>query len=183
MGTKGRPFYRIVVAKSTAGRNGAFVEVIGTYNPVKQPHELILKGDRALHWLMTGAQPTESVAYLLKKEGVLDKYLEARPDAKSRFKSLDKRTEAMSRKSVVETPAEAKPKPAPEPVAEAAPAPVAEVAPEPVAEAVPEPVAEAVAETVAEPVAEAAAEPAAEAPAEEPAAEAEPEAGAEGAAE
>ncbi|HRJ27644.1 MAG TPA: 30S ribosomal protein S16 [Fimbriimonadaceae bacterium] len=148
MGTKARPFYRIVVAKSSAGRDGAFVEIIGTYNPVAKPTLRDVKKDRALHWLLTGAVPTDTVAHILKHEGVLDEFLAQRPSAKAKFKSLDKRTEAISQKSVVgpiadekaaaEAPAPAAaPEPAAEPVAEAAPEVVAEApAPEPTTEAV-----------------------------------------------
>lgn len=163
MGNKHRPFYRVVVAKSTSGRNGAFIEVLGTYNSVSQPKEISINGDRALHWLRQGAQPTETVAILLKRQGVLDQYLEERPNAKRDYKFLDKRTAAMSRQSVVQAvAAPAKEKaPEPEPVVAEAPAdaveePVAEAAAEPV-EAVeaesPEPVpaAEAEAETTTEP--------------------------------
>lgn len=148
MGNKHRPFYRIVVAKSMAGRDGSFIENIGTYNPLTQPSTVKLEGDRALHWLMNGAQPTETVAYILKREGVLEKYFAERPKAKASYKFLDKTTSAMSRKSVVQAPA-----------AEEAPVAVAEKTEE--AAPVEEPVAEAPVE-----------EPAAEAPAEEAAAEA-----------
>lgn len=155
MGNKHRPFYRIVVAKSMAGRDGSFIENIGTYNPLTQPSTVKLEGDRALHWLMNGAQPTETVAYILKREGVLEKYFNERPKAKASYKFLDKTTSAMSQKSVVA------------PVAEEAPVAVAEKeeAPAPVEEPVAEaPVEEAAAETPAE-------EAAAEAPAEEEKAE------------
>ncbi len=171
IGTKGRPFYRIVVAKSSAGRNGAFVETLGTYDPLVKPAAITLDQERALHWLMTGAQPTETTARLLNKVGVLPKYFEARPTAKKSYSFLDKRTAAISKQSALETPAEAPAKAAKaEPVAEAAPV-VAEAAPVEEAAAVEEPVVEAVAAD--EPVVEAEAA-AAEAVAEEaPAAEAE----------
>lgn len=138
MGNSHRPFYRVVVAHSTRARNGSVKELIGTYNPLTQPKEVKIDKARALHWLLEGAQPSETVAYLLKKEGVLDEYFSQRPKAKEKFKFLDKTTGTMSKKSVVqEMPAAA---PA-APVAEAAPAPVEE----PVAEAAPaeEPAAEA----------------------------------------
>lgn len=160
MGNKHRPFYRIVVSKSTAGRDGSFIEVLGTYNPLTKPSTVSLDGDRSLHWLMSGAQPTETVAYLLKREGVLDTFFGQRPKAKADYKFLDKRTAAMSRKTAVDqTPAAAV-------VEEAAPVveePKAEAAVEAVAE---EPVAEAPVEEPAatEPTVE---EPAAEAPAAE----------------
>lgn len=101
MGNKHRPFYRIVVARSTASRDGSFIEQIGTYNPVSRPKQIELKGDRALHWLLEGAQPTETVAVIMKGQGVLDEYFEKRPKAKASFKFLDKRTSAMTRKSAV----------------------------------------------------------------------------------
>lgn len=129
IGTKGRPFYRVVVAKSSAGRNGAFVETIGTYDPVVKPTLININEDRAMHWLMSGAQPTETTAILLNKVGILPKYFEARPSAKKQYKFLDKRTAAMSVASVVEAPkVEAAPTPAPAPAVE-------ETAPEPAAEA------------------------------------------------
>lgn len=161
MGNKHRPFYRIVVANSTAGRDGGFIEVLGNYNPLTKPSTVKLAGDRALHWLMNGAQPTETVAYLLKREGVLEQYFSARPAAKKNYKFLDKRTATMSQSSVVEPVAAATAVAEPEPVA----APVEAVA-EPEPEATPEP--EVVAE--AEP---AAAEEVAEAPAAEEEAKAE----------
>jgi small subunit ribosomal protein S16 len=104
MGNKGRPFYRIVVAKSNAGRNGAFVETIGTYDPVAQPKRLEVSEDRALHWLMEGAQPTETVAFILNKVGVLPRFLEARPSQKKNYSFLDKRTAAISVTPATEAP-------------------------------------------------------------------------------
>ncbi len=108
MGNKHRPFYRIVVTKGTAGRDGAFIEVLGTYDPLVKPANVSLDADKALNWMLQGAQPTETVAYLLKREGVLDRFFEQRPYAKKAFTFLDKRTAAMSQPSVV---APAAPKP------------------------------------------------------------------------
>jgi len=107
LGNKGRPFYRVVVAKSSAGRNGAFVETIGTYDPVSQPKKLDIKEDRALFWLMNGAEPTETAAYLLKKVGVMAQFLEARPGQAKKYKFLDKRTAPTA--AVVEVEVEAEP--------------------------------------------------------------------------
>lgn len=133
MGNKHRPFYRIVVTKSTAGRNGAFIENIGTYNPLTKPSTVTLENERALHWLMEGAQPTETVAFLLKREGVLGQFFAARPKAEASYKFLDKSTALMSKKSVA-TVAEAAPAKVEAPVAEA---PVAEEPIEPVVEETP----------------------------------------------
>lgn len=90
IGAKGRPFYRVVVAKSTAGRNSSFVETIGTYDPIPQPSVVNINEERALHWLMEGAQPTETSAYVLKTANVLEKFFELRPSAKKSYKFLDK---------------------------------------------------------------------------------------------
>src|SRR5688572_584443 len=94
----------MVVANSPDPRNGRFVEILGTYNPVVKPVHISIKEDRAMHWLMQGAQPSQTAAIVLSKLGVLDRYFEARPKAKQGYKFLDKRTAAMSVKSVIETP-------------------------------------------------------------------------------
>ena len=118
MGNRHRPFYRIVVAPSTAPRNGKFKELLGTYDPLKTPSEVKINKERALYWLMTGARPTDTVAYLLKREGVLQEFFSKRPKAESGYKFLDKRTATMSKKSVLQDePAAAAP-----PTVEAAPA-------------------------------------------------------------
>jgi small subunit ribosomal protein S16 len=66
-GGKKKPFYRIVVADSEAPRDGSFLEVIGTYNPMTEPAKVDLKGDRVAFWLNQGAVPTDTVKQLLKK--------------------------------------------------------------------------------------------------------------------
>lgn len=106
IGTKARPFYRVVVAESSAGRNGAFVETLGTYDPTKQPKHIDINEERTLHWLLNGAQPTETTAYLLNKTGVLGKFLEQRPSQKKAYSFLDKRTAATSVASAVEAGSE-----------------------------------------------------------------------------
>lgn len=127
-GNKHRPFYRIVVAKSTAGRNGAFIEILGTYNPLVKPSEFKINKERALHWLLEGAQPTETVAYFLKREGVLEQFFSQRPNAEKKYKFLNKAISAMSTASAVSTPVEEAPKAAQEeaPAAETAEAPAEE---------------------------------------------------------
>ena len=71
MGAKKAPFYRIVVADSRYPRDGRFIEELGTYDPLKEPSAIQVNGDRALEWIRTGAQPTDTVKVLLKKAGVL----------------------------------------------------------------------------------------------------------------
>ena len=71
MGAKKAPFYRIVVADSRYPRDGGFIEEIGTYNPTATPTEVKVDADKAKQWIANGAQPTDTVKAILKKEGVL----------------------------------------------------------------------------------------------------------------
>ncbi|MEG1777378.1 MAG: 30S ribosomal protein S16 [Angelakisella sp.] len=71
MGAKKAPFYRIVVADSRYPRNGRFIEEIGYYDPTKNPSIVKVDGDKAKKWIATGAQPTDTVKNILKKEGIL----------------------------------------------------------------------------------------------------------------
>jgi len=71
MGAKKAPFYRIVVADSRYPRDGRFIEEVGTYDPTKNPAEVHIDSDKTKKWLATGAQPTDTVKALLKKNGVL----------------------------------------------------------------------------------------------------------------
>lgn len=71
MGAKKAPFYRIVVADGRYPRDGRFIEEIGYYNPLTDPAEIKIDADKAKQWLHNGAQPTDTVKALLKKNGVL----------------------------------------------------------------------------------------------------------------
>ncbi len=71
MGAKKAPFYRIVVADSRYPRDGRFIEEIGTYNPTVTPSEIKVDAEKAKQWIANGAQPTDTVKALLKKENVL----------------------------------------------------------------------------------------------------------------
>ena len=70
-GRKGYAYYHIVIADSRAPRDGKFIERIGSYNPNTNPATVDLKFDRALYWLTTGAQPTDTTRNILSAEGVL----------------------------------------------------------------------------------------------------------------
>lgn len=72
-GRKGYAFYQIVVADSRAKRDGRFIEKIGSYNPNTNPATVVLNFDRALYWIGTGAQPTDTTKSILSKEGVMMK--------------------------------------------------------------------------------------------------------------
>jgi small subunit ribosomal protein S16 len=70
-GAKKQPAYRLVVAESTAPRDGTFLEILGHYNPLTDPTTFEVKEERVREWLRRGAQPTERVERLLKARGIL----------------------------------------------------------------------------------------------------------------
>ena len=73
LGDKKNPFYRVVVADSRSPRDGKFIDVIGTYNPLKDPAEIKIDSEKATTWLKNGAQPTETAKEILVKIGVISK--------------------------------------------------------------------------------------------------------------
>ncbi|WP_048588119.1 30S ribosomal protein S16 [Lactobacillus jensenii] len=78
MGSKRKPFYRIVVADSRAPRDGRFIEEVGYYNPVSQPKELKLDEEKVFTWLQKGAQPSDTVRSLLSGAGLMQKLHDAK---------------------------------------------------------------------------------------------------------
>lgn len=70
-GAKKAPCYRVVVADSRYPRDGRFIDIIGSYNPLTTPAEVKLDAEKAKDWLAKGAQPTETVKSLLKKNGII----------------------------------------------------------------------------------------------------------------
>lgn len=70
-GAKKQPSYRLVVAESTAPRDGTFLEILGHYNPLTTPTTLVIKEERIRDWLQRGAQPTDRVARLLSTRGLV----------------------------------------------------------------------------------------------------------------
>ncbi len=74
MGSRHQASYRIVVADKEAPRDGAFIEVIGMYNPRTQPETVKVQEDRALYWMKVGAQPSDSVTQLFRKTGTTARY-------------------------------------------------------------------------------------------------------------
>ena len=74
MGGRGKPSYRMVVIDKRNARDGATVEIIGSYDPRTNPETVSIKEEQALHWLSKGAQPTVTTARLLGKAGILEKY-------------------------------------------------------------------------------------------------------------
>ena len=71
MGAKKAPFYRVVVADSRYPRDGRFIEAIGTYNPMTEPASINIDADKAKKWIANGAQMTDTVRDILKKNNVI----------------------------------------------------------------------------------------------------------------
>lgn len=78
MGAKKRPFYRVVVANSESPRDGRFIDQLGYYDPMTDPATVKIDSDKAVLWLQRGAQPTETTADLLRKEGITARFEEAK---------------------------------------------------------------------------------------------------------
>ncbi|MEK8132023.1 30S ribosomal protein S16 [Paenibacillus filicis] len=78
MGAHKAPFYRVVVSDSRSPRDGRFIEEIGTYNPVAQPAVVNIDEEKALKWLQTGAQASDTVRSLFSKAGILTKFHESK---------------------------------------------------------------------------------------------------------
>ncbi len=72
MGSKKRPFYRVVVADSRAPRDGRFIEELGYYNPIDENKTFSINAERVAYWMGTGAKPSETVEKLLRKNGILE---------------------------------------------------------------------------------------------------------------
>lgn len=73
LGDKKSPFYRVIVADSRSPRDGRFIDVIGTYNPLVDPAEIKIDAEKAKKWISSGAQPTDTARALLVKSGIIEK--------------------------------------------------------------------------------------------------------------
>jgi small subunit ribosomal protein S16 len=148
MGSNKRPFFRVVVADQRSPRDGRFIENIGKYHPLEDPSVIEIDGDRALHWLRVGAQPSNQVRNLMQKTGIWEEFVRERPSAavgptkeRQQKERISKKAKEKAEAAAAEPPgAAAEPSAAPaEPVAEPeAQQPTAEAA-EPDAEGPTEP--------------------------------------------
>lgn len=86
VGAKNKPIYRVVIAEAQAPRDGAFIEVIGHYNPLTNPGTISIDEEKVIKWLKYGAQPSDTVLTLLTKLGIMEK-LKPGTVKKSRTKS------------------------------------------------------------------------------------------------
>ena len=82
MGAKKAPFYRVVVADSRSPRDGRFIDLVGTYNPLTTPAEIKINEEAAIKWLNNGAIPTDTVKNLLTKKGIWAKYKNTKKEGK-----------------------------------------------------------------------------------------------------
>ena len=82
MGSKAKPFYRIVAADSRSPRDGRFLEVVGTYNPVKGQEVVTVNEEKAMYWLSNEAIPTDTVRSILSKQGIMKKFAESKKAGK-----------------------------------------------------------------------------------------------------
>lgn len=78
MGSKQKPFYRIVAADSRYPRDGRFIETVGTYDPIKKDADVTLDEEKVLKWLNNGAQPTDTVRSILSSKGVMKKFAQSK---------------------------------------------------------------------------------------------------------
>jgi small subunit ribosomal protein S16 len=78
IGAHKAPFYRLVVSDSRSPRDGRFIEEIGTYNPITQPAQVNIDEEKALKWLQTGAQASDTVRNLFSKAGIMQKFHESK---------------------------------------------------------------------------------------------------------
>ena len=81
-GSKQRPFYRIVAADARSPRDGRFIDIVGTYNPIPANYEVTIDEEKALYWLSNGAQPTDTVRSLLSQKGIMAKHAESKKEGK-----------------------------------------------------------------------------------------------------
>ena len=79
MGKKKQPTYRIVAADARSPRDGRFIEIVGTYDPRREPSAIKIDNEKAVSWLQNGAQPSERVAKLLQISGAMDEFEAAKP--------------------------------------------------------------------------------------------------------
>ena len=83
VGAKSKPSYRLVIADARSPRDGAFIDIIGHFNPLTDPETVVIDEEKARHWLSQGAQPTDTAARLLAKAGIITKSKTSKEKAKT----------------------------------------------------------------------------------------------------
>ncbi|MDH5364880.1 MAG: 30S ribosomal protein S16 [Dehalococcoidia bacterium] len=111
VGAKNRPSYRLVVADVRAPRDGAFIAIIGHYNPLTDPETVVIDEGKARHWLSQGAQPTDTVARLLAKAGIIEESEARKEKIKAGIAPKPKASKKKAKAGVTEKPEATKEEP------------------------------------------------------------------------
>ena len=111
VGTKKRPSYRLVVANARAPRDGAFISIIGHYNPLTDPETIVIDEEKARHWLEQGAQPTDTAARLLAKAGIIEEPLARKEKIKTDITAKPKASKKKAKTGITEKPEASKEEP------------------------------------------------------------------------
>jgi len=111
VGAKKKPSYRLVVADSRAPRDGAFISIIGHYNPLTDPETVVIDEEQALKWLRQGAQPTATAARLLSKVGIIEESEARKEKIKVDTAAKPKASKKKAKTSITEEPKASKEEP------------------------------------------------------------------------
>ncbi len=111
VGAKNKPSYRLVVADSRAPRDGAFISIIGHYNPLTDPETVVIDEEKALYWLRQGAQPTDTAARLLAKAGIIEESEARKEIIKTGIAAKPKASKKKAKAGVTEEPETTKEEP------------------------------------------------------------------------
>jgi small subunit ribosomal protein S16 len=111
VGAKKKPSYRLVVADARAPRNGAFITIIGHYNPLTDPETIVVDREKALTWLRQGAQPTATAARLLAKAGITEESEARKEKIKTSIAAKPKASKKKTKAGVTEKPKASKEEP------------------------------------------------------------------------
>ncbi len=111
VGSKKKPSYRLVVADARAPRDGAFISIIGYYNPLTDPETVVIDEEKALNWLRQGAQPTDTAARLLAKAGIIEESEARKEKIKAGVAAEPKARKQKARAGIREKPKASKEEP------------------------------------------------------------------------
>jgi len=111
VGAKGQPSYRLVVADVRAPRDGAFIAILGHYNPLTDPETVVIDEEKARHWLEQGAQPTDTAARLLAKVGIIEESEVRKEKIKAGIAAKSEASKEKAKTSVTEKPKATKEEP------------------------------------------------------------------------
>jgi len=111
VGAKKKPSYRLVAADSRAPRDGAFIEILGHYNPLTDPETIVIDEEKARHWLSQGAQPTDTAARLLAKAGIIEEPEARKEKIKAGITAKPKASKKKTKAGVTEKPKASKEEP------------------------------------------------------------------------